>query len=315
MQHKKAALVIDDDNDVLEAMSESLSQLGLSVVRATSTQEAKLRLQFQKFDLVITDIALPKENGIQFIMALHKTAQDHRFPIPPIVICSGHPVAPDLELRLTKFLNVRLILGKPWDQAALESFVRSDILRERRDNPYQANVLNIFVNSVSETFELNTGTKPVLEKPQIKGVAMSLGEYTGVIQISGNTVQGAIALSFEKACLDALARKVLGDAMDSMGETSRILSDMTGEMTNQVTGRAQSLFTKHGMRFNISTPTVVIGKNHVIELRHRAPCLVLPFLWMGKRLFAEFVMIAISGATAEEEKATEVLDSGDITFF
>jgi two-component system phosphate regulon response regulator OmpR len=59
-------LVIDDDTRLRNLLGKFLSENGFETMLAKDTEEAKSFLNAQKFDLLIVDVMLPNQNGIEF---------------------------------------------------------------------------------------------------------------------------------------------------------------------------------------------------------------------------------------------------------
>ena len=59
-------LVIDDDTRLRNLLGKFLTENGFETALAKDTEEAKLFLNAQKFDLLIVDVMLPNQNGIEF---------------------------------------------------------------------------------------------------------------------------------------------------------------------------------------------------------------------------------------------------------
>jgi len=64
-------LLVDDDQDLGDALAEFLKSKGLSVTGAGTCQEAKNHLQAERshFDIVLTDLRLPDGDGLSLIEA------------------------------------------------------------------------------------------------------------------------------------------------------------------------------------------------------------------------------------------------------
>lgn len=128
MHNKKYALVIDDEPEILDVLSFELTRCGLQVVRASNPTEARTRLGFHAFDLIVTDIMMPKENGIQFLVSLQQSlAKRKHATVPPIVVISAMDLDDETKERLTKLLRVELFLQKPWNTAVLKQFIDSRV--------------------------------------------------------------------------------------------------------------------------------------------------------------------------------------------
>lgn len=80
-------LLVDDDEMVLEAGKSVLKRLGYDVECKTCAIEAlaAFHLHPDKFDLVITDMSMPKMTGLMLAEALLKVRPDM-----PIILFTGH---------------------------------------------------------------------------------------------------------------------------------------------------------------------------------------------------------------------------------
>lgn len=78
-------LIVEDDTDTLEILSELLQMQGHVIVTASNARQALDSLQQTPADLLITDVNLPGISGIE----LAKMAKaDH--PDIDIMVCSGY---------------------------------------------------------------------------------------------------------------------------------------------------------------------------------------------------------------------------------
>jgi len=57
-------LVVDDDKRIRNLLSQYLIKEGLIVSTASGADEARKKLQFIKFDLIILDIMMPGDDGL-----------------------------------------------------------------------------------------------------------------------------------------------------------------------------------------------------------------------------------------------------------
>ncbi|GAB2462706.1 MAG: response regulator [Comamonas sp.] len=79
-------LIVDDSKTELMFLSELLAKDGLAVRTAQSADEAMLRLQEDKPDLILMDVVMPGQNGFQLTRVL---SRDPQFMNIPIIICSS----------------------------------------------------------------------------------------------------------------------------------------------------------------------------------------------------------------------------------
>ena len=76
-------LVVDDEANIRILYAEELSEEGYEVVTAATTAEAIENLEQADFDLVVLDIKLRNENGIELLQKLVKERHDM-----PVILCS-----------------------------------------------------------------------------------------------------------------------------------------------------------------------------------------------------------------------------------
>ena len=81
---KKKILIVDDDQDICETLSDILDEEGYDVVTASDGQEALEKIRQGSFNLVITDIKMPIMDGMALLKEIEKSHKD----IEVIVITS-----------------------------------------------------------------------------------------------------------------------------------------------------------------------------------------------------------------------------------
>jgi two-component system, OmpR family, phosphate regulon response regulator OmpR len=74
-------LVVDDDPRLRELLRRYLSENGFRVTVACDAEEARANLAGLAFDLVVLDVMMPGEDGIEFTRALRAEGQPRRLPI------------------------------------------------------------------------------------------------------------------------------------------------------------------------------------------------------------------------------------------
>jgi CheY-like chemotaxis protein len=115
MERAKKVLVVDDESGIRFLLSEVLLNKGFEVSLASDGQESLDKLAQDHFDLVVTDINMPRLDGVAMLKQMKKTGRDEK-----IIIMTGNPSdqrlldkgLPHVESRLFKpfgienFLNV-----------------------------------------------------------------------------------------------------------------------------------------------------------------------------------------------------------------
>lgn len=113
-------LVIDDDYLVRSSLARLLRGKGYEVVTAADGERGMTEFRNAAPDLVITDIIMPEQEGIQTIRQMRRERPDAK-----IIAISGGPQFGDLDvLEIALKLGADKVIHKPFDAAELLSRVR-----------------------------------------------------------------------------------------------------------------------------------------------------------------------------------------------
>jgi CheY-like chemotaxis protein len=113
-------LACDDDPLILMSVLDMLEDLGHTVVGVGSGVEALEAMERQRFDLVVTDHAMPRMTGAQLIAEIKRRA-----PATPVILASGYAELPNGdEIDAAR-------LAKPFSQTDLAAAIGKAI-RARR---------------------------------------------------------------------------------------------------------------------------------------------------------------------------------------
>lgn len=115
----KRLLIVDDDHDVLFALSDYFTLHGYKVVVARNRQSATYVVKYQAPDVAIVDYRLPDGTALD---ALSEWQTGHRFTVPTIIL-TGHSTL-DLAVRAIK-QGAENFLAKPVDLDALRAMVEA----------------------------------------------------------------------------------------------------------------------------------------------------------------------------------------------
>jgi two-component system chemotaxis response regulator CheY len=75
------ALAVDDDQDVLDAVTGSLAHVKLNTSTAHEAREGLQKLYEEKFDLIILDVGLPEVNGLDLCSEIRSMPNHAATPI------------------------------------------------------------------------------------------------------------------------------------------------------------------------------------------------------------------------------------------
>jgi len=74
-------LVVEDDPDIMRIITYALTGAGFRVVHAYGGEDALRKVKTDKFDLVLTDLAMPKISGVEVIAQIKKNPQTRDIPV------------------------------------------------------------------------------------------------------------------------------------------------------------------------------------------------------------------------------------------
>lgn len=124
-------LVVDDEQNVVNALRRSLRREGYEVYACTDPQEALAMLPQLQVDLVISDHLMPNMTGLEFLKLVR-----NRFPDSMRVMLTGHA---DMQTAIDAINQGEIyrFLTKPWDDTELKvtlhmAFEQLDLQRENR---------------------------------------------------------------------------------------------------------------------------------------------------------------------------------------
>jgi two-component system chemotaxis response regulator CheY len=86
MKKRIKVLLVDDEKGIRFLLSEVLLHRGFEVSLASDGQESLEKLEKDHFDLVITDINMPRLDGVSMLKSMHQTGREEK-----IIIMTGNP--------------------------------------------------------------------------------------------------------------------------------------------------------------------------------------------------------------------------------
>ena len=114
----KKVLVVDDEKGIRFLLSEVLLAQGFEVSLARDGQESLDKLEKDRFDLVVTDINMPRLDGVAMLKSMKKIGRSEK-----VIIMTGDPS--DKRLSDKEIPNVVSRLLKPFGMEYFLSVVLS----------------------------------------------------------------------------------------------------------------------------------------------------------------------------------------------
>ena len=118
-------LLIEDDRQLRRLFQKKMAGKGYEIIEAADGKEGMKRFRDIEPDLIITDIVMPEQEGLETISELRKLAPKVKI----IAISGGGRVGPDSYLNTAKFLGADCIFPKPiaWPElfTAIEALLQA----------------------------------------------------------------------------------------------------------------------------------------------------------------------------------------------
>ncbi len=111
MDNLNHILVVDDDDRIRSLLKEYLNEKHFVVSTASNSEEAKIKLNHFKFDLIVLDVMMPGQNGYELVKEIKSDT------CPPIILLTAKG---EVENRIKGLeLGADDYLGKPFEPKEL----------------------------------------------------------------------------------------------------------------------------------------------------------------------------------------------------
>jgi two-component system cell cycle response regulator DivK len=74
-------LIVEDDPDIMRILTHGLNAVGHQVVPAYGGEDALRKVKARQFDLVLTDLAMPKVSGVEVIQSIKSDPATRHIPV------------------------------------------------------------------------------------------------------------------------------------------------------------------------------------------------------------------------------------------
>lgn len=224
----KSILLVDDEEDVRALIKQHLTSAikDINIIEAKDGSEAMAKLSYQTFHCIITDIQMPKKDGVDLI---EKIKQSNLNAATPIIVVTGFP---DEQL-LERFSNITFV-EKPYDKTVLVQLVESQLKLGKMNQRVAASVLNAFVESTESFLKQLTSFDTEMASPLAKAPSEALkGDIFALIEFKHAGAVSKICFGFDKN-LAAQVVKVIKE--EDVSSTSNPLDLFLSAVLKKVAG-------------------------------------------------------------------------------
>ena len=144
--------------------------------------------------------------------------------------------------------------------------------------------INPFLTATTNVLSTMAQIETIPGSAALKNNNIAKGDVTGLIGMTGDKVKGSFSISFTKAAILYITKRMVGENVTTINDT---VIDMTGELTNMATGGAKKLLADKGYDFDMAIPVVIAGDNHSVFHKSNGPIIILPFTIESGEFFIE----------------------------
>jgi len=206
-------LLVEDDPELLKSYEDTLKADGHSIVKAVDGVDGFSKVQNQKFDLIMTDLQMPKMTGQKFVELLQKG--DNAIACP-IIISSG---CIDNDVINSFSGNTRIhFLPKPTSAKEIKAKVKELLTAGAQRSKIDVRFINPVLSSTIEVITSMTKFSITAGKPHVKAPGERSGDISGVVGVVGSGFKGTISLSFSDAGFLAVISKMFEEEIKERKE-------------------------------------------------------------------------------------------------
>ena len=250
---KEHVLIIDDEAVILDAASEILTRAGYTVTTANDGKDGYNRAKQYPFDLVITDIRMPKLGGMALIQKIREEISTEI----PIVVITGHATI-DIAIESLKHGTHGFVM-KPFTpkeliEAVTDAIVKSNIVKE-----------NIKLKALLPLFEVNKRLLSELNIERLMDIIVrEASKYTGAERASlmlMNKDDGSLSLKASIGVEMDIAETV--KIRPGEGIAGRVAESMTPLLLDHrmdLDPTLQDMMNKREIRSALCMPIIIKGE-------------------------------------------------------
>jgi DNA-binding response OmpR family regulator len=208
-------LVADDDPVARESISAILVRRGFECAKADSGEEVCALLEREEFDLIVSDIRMPGNEGLE--MAAKLSSLQHSVPL---ILITGQPTL-ETAIQAVK-LRVIGYLTKPTDQDELLRLVKTGIDRTRASRLLRGTRIRL-EKLIAEIRHLEQTEKSNAHEPLGTYIALSMENLLISIADLRSLLDGVVAEDGGAAAQQRLAASRPFLLLDAIRETILVL--------------------------------------------------------------------------------------------
>lgn len=300
-------LVVEDDKTYADLLRQELERRNFFVRVTHDGGVAASMLQTESFHAILLDLRLPGMNGLH-VAASARNSKINRDA--QLFVVSGSIDQSSLER--AKLLRIVKVFVKPVPPDMIAATLTESLQRKTAVLRYDVKLINAFIESASEVFKFYFQQEPKRGKPVVTDPQKpARGHVTGLIGFTGTDFVGSLAVSLNGHFLDEITKQLFQGAAIELNE--ELITDITGELCNQILGKVKINFARLGVAVTIGLPEVIVGKGHRVVHKVNNPVIAIP---IGVEKLAFEIMFCLSKQELKAEQArTQDVPAESVLFF
>lgn len=221
-KYKYKALIVDDDKDLVEVLSDIFTTAGFKVITAFDGMDATFKYNNETFDIILSDIRMPKKDGIKFVQHIHLMEAQKivkagpSFKRTPVILISASVEEFRVELEVLGHIEV---LNKPFTPKQVMDKVYGLIEKKTEPQNSTGQLLSFKAGDVimsegdhsQEIFFIKEGSVNIYKKSEsgkeILVTSMKTGEMLGEVGVLMHRPRSATAVAVEDTILISIPKE------------------------------------------------------------------------------------------------------------
>ncbi len=233
---KQKILIVDDDKDFLEMLSDILTGAGFKVTTAIDGVDGLFKYSNETFDLIMTDIRMPKKDGIKFVQFIQTDEAQKKMrlgasyrPVPIVFISAS---LDDFRVEVELLGNIE-VLNKPFSPKDVVDKVNR--LLEKKPVTGTSGMVNFKAGEViikegdesSDLFFVKEGSLKIIRKAtngtSVTVSSVGAGEMVGEMGFLLHKVRTASVLAVTDCVLITIQKEKLEAVISTQPKWFKIL--------------------------------------------------------------------------------------------
>lgn len=178
---KKRILLIDDDPLVLKSVLNALQTQGYEMRGFKNGSEAVRAFKSEKFDLIVTDVRMPVQDGIKTLRQIRDYEKENKLFSTPVIIITGY-ASEDVPLDAIELGAAGYVL-KPFDFDRFLLTVKKALGELHGNTPEDSDIVQMLakIRMLVNEFQ-NKHEREIFENENLKQFLLALEKLTNQLE-------------------------------------------------------------------------------------------------------------------------------------